>query len=92
MIKSFKHKGLEKFFKRGTTQGIQAAHKAKLRTRLAVLDSATCAGDINMPGYKLHPLKGDRDDIWSISVNGNWRLTFRFEDGDVYILNYEDYH
>lgn len=60
--------------------------------QLAALDSASLIDDIDIPGYKLHPLKGSRKGIWSISVNGNWRLTFEFKDSNVYILNYEDYH
>ena len=92
MIKSFKHKGLEKFFTQGTTRGIQPAHRNKLKNRLLTLQRAPSIADIDLPGYGLHQLKGDRQDIWAISVSGNWRLTFQFEDGDVYILNYEDYH
>ena len=92
MIKSFKHKGLEKFFNSGTTKGIQSEHATKLRMRLAALNSAQSIDDINIPGYKLHELKGDRKGIWSISVSGNWRVTFEFEEGNVYIVNYEDYH
>lgn len=92
MIKSFKHKGLEKFYKTGTKKGIQAAHATKLRMQLAALDTAHCIEDLDIPGYRLHPLKGNRKGLWSISVNGNWRVTFEFEEGHVYIVNYEDYH
>lgn len=92
MIKSFKHKGLEKFFESGSTRGIQANHAAKLRLQLAALDTAFTIEDIDIPGYQLHSLKGSRKGIWSITVNANWRLTFEFTDGNVYILNYEDYH
>jgi proteic killer suppression protein len=92
MIKSFKHKGLKLFFETGKTKGIQPAHAKKLRLRLAVLDEAQKIEEIDTPGFKLHTLKGDREEIWSISVNGNWRITFKFKDGDVYIVNYEDYH
>lgn len=92
MIKSFKHKGLRRFYENGSTSGIQAKHKNKLRMQLAAIDTAYVIEDINLPGFKLHPLKGDRAGIWSITVNGNWRITFEFRDGNAYILNYEDYH
>lgn len=92
MIKSFKHKGLEKFYKAGTTKGIQASHASKLRMQLAALDTAFCIDDLDIPGYRLHPLKGSRKGLWSITVNGNWRVTFEFQEGHVYIVNYEDYH
>ena len=92
MIKSFKHKGLRKYFLTGSVSGIQAQHQRKLRMQLAAIDTAHKIEDINLPGFKLHPLKGDRNGIWSITVNGNWRITFEFIDGNAYILNYEDYH
>ena len=92
MIKSFKHKGLELLYSSGSTKGIQASHTKKLRMQLAALDTASMIDDIDIPGYKLHPLKGSRKGIWSISVNGNWRLTFEFKDSNVYILNYEEYN
>ncbi len=92
MIKSLRHKGLALFFETGSTKGIQAAHATKLRMQLIALDTATTIDDMDIPGYRLHELKGDRQSTWSISVNGNWRLTFEFEDGNAYIVNYEDYH
>jgi proteic killer suppression protein len=92
MIKSFKHKGLEKFYQTGSKKGIQASHSNKLRMQLAALDTAQSLEDVNIPGYRLHQLSGDRKSIWSITVNGNWRITFKFSDGNVYIVNYEDYH
>lgn len=92
MIKSFKHKGLRLFFEAGSTKGIQAKHSVKLRLQLGALDTAIEIGDLDIPGYQLHTLKGSRKGIWAISVSGNWRLTFEFTDGNVYILNYEDYH
>ena len=92
VIKSFKHKGLAQFFRTGTTRGIQAKHAKRLRMQLAALDTAHCIDDLDIPGYRLHPLKGQRSELWSISVNANWRLTFEFNDGHVYIVNYEDYH
>ncbi|MBT4161709.1 MAG: Killer protein [Gammaproteobacteria bacterium] len=92
MIKDFKHKGLEKFFTTGSTRGIQAKHGSKLRIQLAMLDASVEVDDMNKPGWNLHQLKGRKAGIWSIKVSGNWRLTFAFEDGDAYIVNYEDYH
>ena len=92
MIKSFKHKGLKKYFQTGSVSGILAKHQRKLRMQLAAIDTAQEIDDINLPAFKLHPLKGNRDGIWSITVNGNWRITFEFIDGNAYILNYEDYH
>jgi proteic killer suppression protein len=93
MIKSFKHKGLELFHHSGKTTGINSNHKKKLRLQLAALETACVIDDLDLPGYRLHPLKGEKEGLWSITVNGNWRLTFEFSTrGDVYILNYEDYH
>jgi proteic killer suppression protein len=92
MIKTFRHKGLEAYFTKGDTSGIQGKHEKKLRMQLTALDTAQVIDDMDLPGYRLHKLKGQRKECWSITVNGNWRLTFEFEDGDVYVLNYEDYH
>lgn len=92
MIKTFKHKGLKKFFETGSKAGIQANHERRLRMQLAAIDTASIVEDIDLPGFKLHQLKGNRDGVWSITVNGNWRVTFEFKDGNAYILNYEDYH
>ena len=92
MIKSFKHKGLERFYESSNTRGIQTTHSKKLRMQLSALDTARAIEDIDIPGYRLHSLKGSRKGIWSITVSGNWRVTFQFSDGNVYIVNYEDYH
>jgi len=92
MIKPFKHKCLEKFHTNGSTRGIKANHAKKLRMQLAALDTAQSIDDMDISGYRLHQLTGDKRGIWSITVNANWRLTFKFEEGNVYILNYEDYH
>lgn len=92
MIKSFKHKGLEKFYSAGSAKGIQSKHSKKLRMQLAALDSAQNIDDMDIPGYRLHQLKGSMKNLWSITVNANWRITFEFSDGNVYIVNYEDYH
>ncbi len=92
MIKSFKHKGLEEFYEKGSKKGIQAQHATKLRMQLAALDSAQSIEDLDIPGYRLHSLRGNRKGIWSITVSGNWRVTFEFTDSNVYIANYEDNH
>lgn len=92
MIKALKHKGLRLFFETGKSAGIQAKHVKKLRMQLAAIDTAQVLDDIDLPGFSLHPLKGERSGVWSISVSGNWRVTFEFRDGNAYILNYEDYH
>lgn len=92
MIKSIKHKGLKLFYESGNTKGIQTKHASRLRFQLTALATAIEISDLDLPGYGLHELKGVRKGTWSISVNGNWRLTFEFLDGHVYLLNYEDYH
>jgi toxin HigB-1 len=92
MIKDFKHKGLELFFETGKVNGIQPIHASRLRMQLGALDSAQDIKDLNIPGYRLHKLKGTKNSLWSITVNKNWRLTFEFIGKDVFILNYEDYH
>jgi proteic killer suppression protein len=92
MIKSFQHKGLRKFWETESTAGIQATHATKLRLILQRIHGADKVQDIDFHGARLHPLKGSMKGLWSITVNGNWRITFRFENGDAYILNYTDYH
>ena len=92
MIKSFIHKGLEKFYRTGSQMGIQAKHSVRLRLILAQLNQAKTPQDMNIPLLKLHQLKGDRKGIWSVTVQANWRITFQFSQGDVEIVNYEDYH
>ena len=92
MIKSFKHKGLEKFFTLGRTAGIKTSHAARIEERLQALHTAFSVNDMDIPGWRLHPLKGSRAKQWSITVSGNWRIVFEFKEGDAYIVNYEDYH
>ena len=93
MIKSFRHKGVERFFLLGSHAGIQSAHAAKLARQLRHLEDANSAQDMNIPGWKLHPLKGrDLQGHWSVWVSGNWRLTFKFEGDDVILVDYQDYH
>ena len=92
MIKSFRHKGLRKVFETGSTSGVQASHAKRLRMQLAALDTSQTIEDMYVPGFALHPLKGEMRGRWSISISGNWRLTFEFKDGNAYVLDYEDYH
>ena len=92
MIKSFQNKGLQLFFEKGKKSGIQAKHAKRLRMQLTALDTAFAIADMDIPGYRLHRLKGRAGKRWSVWVSGIWRLTFEFTEGDVQILNYEDYH
>lgn len=92
MIKSFRHKGLAKFYETGSRAGIQPSHAKRLRMQLTALDTAATIDDIDIPGFRLHQLKGSEKGRWSITVNSNWRLTFEFVESDVHILDYEDYH
>ncbi len=92
MIKSFRHRGVEKFFQTGSKVGIQPKHASKLRLQLFALDNAKQAGDMNAPGWKLHALAGELKGHWAASVSGNWRLTFKFEDEDAVLVDYQDYH
>lgn len=92
MIKSFKHKGLEKLFLYDDSSGINFEHIEKVERILLAVDFANVVQDLNLSSYKLHPLKGNMKGLWSITVRANWRITFRFEKGNAYILNYEDYH
>ncbi|UYN83398.1 MAG: type II toxin-antitoxin system RelE/ParE family toxin [Microcella sp.] len=92
MIKSFRHKVLHLLFETGSAAGVQPNHVPKLRMQLAALDSAQTIDDMSIPGFRLHPLKGGMAGRWSITVSGNWRVTFEFRDGNAYVLDYEDYH
>ena len=92
MILSWRHKGLKKFYETGNLAGIQPAHATRLRMQLAALETAQLIDDMDIPGFRLHPLKGNERGRWAIGVNGNWRLTFEFRDGSAYVLDYEDYH
>lgn len=92
MIKSWKHKGLKRFFETGSTAGIRPDHAGKLARQLQHLNVATNPQDMNIPGWMLHPLRGDLKDHWSVRVNGNWRMTFRFEGEDAVLVDYQDYH
>lgn len=92
MIVSFRHKGLEEFYRSGSRRGIQATHAKKLALILTVLERARNINELRLPSFRLHELKGTRTAFWSVWVNGNWRVTFRFSGEDVEQLDYEDYH
>jgi proteic killer suppression protein len=92
VIQSFAHKGLERFYRTGSTSGIQAKHAERLRLILSNLDQAEGPEDMDLPGLALHQLKGQRQGVWAVKVSGNWRVTFRFVGRDAERVNYEDYH
>lgn len=92
MIRSFRHKGLEAFFRTGSKAGIQPAHAEKLRRQLSALEFAKRAQDMNAPGWRLHALKGELRGLHSVTVSGNWRVIFRFQNADAELVDYLDYH
>ena len=92
MIKTFQHKGLKAYFETGTTKGIRVDHAKRLTLILSSLDVATVPGELNLPGFRLHPLKGQLAGYWSMTVSGNWRVIFRFVGADVELVDYLDYH
>lgn len=92
MIRSFRNKGLERFHRTGNTSGIQSAPGKRLRLILSNLDMAQSPDDMDLPGLRLHRLRGARTGFWAAAVNANWRLTFRFTGRDVELVDYEDYH
>lgn len=92
MIRSFAHKGLELYFGSGSTKGVQAKHAKRLQLILGLLDAAKAVEDMNAPGLALHPLKGNMKGLWAVTVQANWRVTFRFINGDAEVVDYLDYH
>lgn len=92
MIRNFRHKGLARYFERSETKGLQTAHVPRIDRILDLLDTAERSEDMDIPGLGLHPLKGDRKGCWAVSVSGNWRITFAFDDGDAVDIDLEDYH
>lgn len=92
MIKNFRHKGLKVFYETGSAKGINPKHAKKIGRQLAVLDRAINAKDMNLPGWNLHQLSGELSDHWSVKVNGNWRITFIFENSEPMLVDYQDYH
>jgi proteic killer suppression protein len=92
MIRRFRHKGLQRFFETGSKAGIQTAHTVRLRAQLARLDKAVSLRDMDLPNWRLHPLKGNLAGHWAVWVDENWRLTFTFEGEDATLVDYQDYH
>jgi proteic killer suppression protein len=92
MIESFKHKGLRQLFEDDNPRGINAAHVRKIKQILAVLDAAEAIEALQLPTFRLHPLKGDLKGFWAITVRANWRIIFRFEDGKAFDVDLVDYH
>jgi len=92
MIESIRHKGLRELFEKGQSAKIQPEHRKRLKLILTILNAAKEVRDLNFPGSGLHQLKGDLDGYWSLRVSGNWRLVFRFEDGNAMDIDYIDYH
>lgn len=92
MIKSFVHKGLKEFYYTGSKKGIKPEHASRLSRMLDRLDASTSAQDMDLPGYNLHSLKGNKKDMWAVYISGNWRMTFYFEGQDAIFVDYIDYH
>ena len=92
MIQEFKHKGLKELFESGISTGVEQQHVKRLRQILALLETAEILDDMDLPGLRLHELKGKRKGTWSVQVSGNWRVTFKLKRGDVFDVDYEDYH
>ena len=92
MIKNFSHKGLKKLFEKGSASGIKPEQSKRLRQILALLETAETIEDMELPGLGLHELKGKRKGVWAVKVSSNWRVTFQLDKGDVFNVNYEDYH
>jgi proteic killer suppression protein len=92
VIKSFRHKGLKRFYETGSRAGIQSSHASRLARQLARLNAASSPRDMNLPGWKLHPLQGDLAEKWAVNVSGNWWLIFRFAHGNAFGVDYDDYH
>ncbi|MCQ4321470.1 type II toxin-antitoxin system RelE/ParE family toxin [Stutzerimonas stutzeri] len=92
MIISFQHKGLRVFYETGSTKGIRADHHKRLSRMLGFMDRAAAPADLDIPGWRLHPLKGELAGFWSLTVSGNWRVIFRFTGHDIELVDYLDYH
>ena len=92
MIENFKHKGLKRLFENGESKGILADHVEKIENILAVLNRAASPSDMDLPGFKIHPLKGERKGFYGVTVRANWRVIFRFKDGHACDVELIDYH
>lgn len=92
MIQKFKHKGLKRLFESGISSGVDPQHAARIRKILALLETAETLEDMDLTGLGLHPLKGNSKGTWAVKVSGNWRITFKIQNGDAFDVNYEGYH
>ncbi|MDZ7761683.1 MAG: type II toxin-antitoxin system RelE/ParE family toxin [Desulfovermiculus sp.] len=92
MIQKFKHKGLKRYFESGISSGVEPQHVTRVWKILALLETAETLEDMDLPGLGLHQLKGNRKGTWAVKVSGNWRITFKIQNGDAFDVNYEDYH
>jgi proteic killer suppression protein len=92
VIRSIRHKGLRRLYEDDDPRGVNSEHLEKLRDILARLDAAGGVSDLNLPGFRLHPLKGELEGFWAVTVRANWRLVFRFTDGEALDVDYVDYH
>jgi toxin HigB-1 len=92
MIRSFRHKGLKRLYEEDSTRGLNAAHAAKLRRIMSRLETAKVIADMDLPGYRLHALKGDLDGFYAVTVQANWRVVFRFKEDVAWDVDYVDYH
>jgi proteic killer suppression protein len=92
MIRTIRHKGLKRLYEEDDLRGVIAEHAVKLRDILARLDAAQTVTDMDMPGFRLHPLKGEMKGFWAVTVRANWRVIFRFADRDAFDVDYVDYH
>lgn len=92
MVRTFRHKGLKRLFEKDNPSGVRAEQAGRIRDVLSQLDQAARATDLDLPGYRLHALKGDLQGFWSVTISGNWRIIFRFEDGAALDVDLVDYH
>lgn len=92
MIRAIRHKGLKRLYEDDDPRGVMSEHAEKLRDILARLDAAVTASDMDLPGFRLHPLKGELKGFWAVTVRANWRVIFRLADGDALDVDYVDYH
>jgi proteic killer suppression protein len=92
VIKTFRHRGLKRLLQQGDPSKVRADQTGRIADVLAHLDVARRPADLDLPGYRLHPLKGDLKGMWSVTISGNWRIIFRFENGDAFDVDLVDYH
>ena len=92
MIQKFKHKGLKRLFETGLSSGVNSQHEIRIRKIFALLETADALEDMDLPGLGLHALRGDRKGTWAVNVSGNWRITFKLQNGEAFDVDYEDYH